>query len=109
MFIVLIFSGSKRKAVQKSNLSASSSSSTPISVSSQNASQRESGTVGDGSGTQGEVGTVGGGSDDQNVIVLNDDVKNEPVGKRTKKCTSFVWKYFRKDKEIVEINGKQYE
>ena len=27
-------------------------------------------------------------------------------GKRFKKCTSFVWKYFTKKKEVSEVEGK---
>ena len=30
-------------------------------------------------------------------------------GKRFKKCTSSVWKYFTKKKEVVEVEGKQFE
>ncbi|KAF0909479.1 hypothetical protein E2562_036603 [Oryza meyeriana var. granulata] len=30
-------------------------------------------------------------------------------GKRFKKCTSSVWKYFTKKKEVLEVDGKQFE
>jgi hypothetical protein len=31
------------------------------------------------------------------------------TGKRRKKCTSFVWKYFTKKLEVIEVNGVTYE
>jgi hypothetical protein len=47
-----------------------------------------------------------------NVDDLEDDSEEEEdedqaqlTGKRRKKCTSFVWKYFTKKLEVVEVNG----
>ncbi|KAF0891302.1 hypothetical protein E2562_009477 [Oryza meyeriana var. granulata] len=31
------------------------------------------------------------------------------LGERSKKCTSSVWKYFTKKKEVLEVDGKQFE
>ena len=39
----------------------------------------------------------------------DDDEQAHLSGKRFKKCTSSVWKYFTKKKEVVEMEGKQFE
>jgi len=44
------------------------------------------------------------GEDDQ-----DDEEQAHLSGKRYKKCTSHVWKYFTKKKEVIEVDGKQYE
>ncbi|CAD6249720.1 unnamed protein product [Miscanthus lutarioriparius] len=44
------------------------------------------------------------GEDDQ-----DDEEQAHLSSKRYKKCTSHVWKYFTKKKEVIEVDGKQYE
>ena len=39
----------------------------------------------------------------------DDDEQAHLSGKRFKKCTLSVWKYFTKKKEVSEVEGKQFE
>jgi hypothetical protein len=39
----------------------------------------------------------------------DDEEQTRLSGKRAKKCTSWVWTYFTKKKEYVEVNGNQVE
>jgi len=38
-----------------------------------------------------------------------DQEQAQLTGKRRKRCTSAVWKYFTKKVEVVEVNGQKYE
>ena len=59
--------------------------------------------------------TIGNGTGDvvatPDVVRIDEQEEEQPqlTGKRQKKCTSEVWQYFTKKKEIVVVNGQKFE
>jgi hypothetical protein len=90
----------------------STSSSTPISIPSDEPKPSGTGTTttSTGSGTTGtNIGTYTPQQRNLEVLAIDGvDVQDSVDRKRTKKLTSDVWQYFTKKEKVVEVGGKKY-
>jgi hypothetical protein len=121
-----VLAGSRRKTLASRKPSASVSaspspalsvrdSSTPVEASTANVGTSGSSDIGVPLPTPDVQGDETATPDVINVDDLEEEDDDEDeeqaqlTGKRMKRCTSEVWKYFTKKIEIVEVNGQKYE
>jgi hypothetical protein len=116
--------GSKRKAIDGSTSGSVTPSSSAVPVNVAMASDGTNRSAGIDNGTQGQMQQDASGAQTQtqgalgtqDILAIDDDeeedVEEEEAngsGKRKKRCTSAVWKFFTERTLVVEVDGKKYE